>query len=303
MQRVNTWKYLAAALALSVGTTSPLMASDHNDTPLLSAVARNDAKLTDLYAFTRGQNLVMVLGIDPTIPPEATDYVFPTDVSYRINVDNDSRVRFDDAQALGEFGGSIVRPRKIREDLVFEVTFDTANTPTLAVRGVPDKRAQQIAAHTQLFAGLRDDPFIVKPRLERNVAAIVIELPLYLVSNRAYGYGHGRADVLLLWGTSALEGINSRLVELVGRAFRSTFPENDVMNTLHPSLHASQLGVVPDVMIYDLSRPAAYPNGRELGDDVATIIADPRIVAIDDPSPEANDVPFLDVFPYLAAPQ
>ena len=38
-----------------------------------------------------------------------------------------------------------------------------------------------------LFTGLRDDPFIRRPREGRNVAAVVIELPLEAVRKLASG--------------------------------------------------------------------------------------------------------------------
>ena len=300
-QFFNRLPSILMSLTVSVSAlvlTQPAQAADHSDTPLLSSIGRNDAKLTDLYAFKRGENLVMIVGVNPAIPPSASDFVFPTDVTYRINIDNDRPVRFDDQDDLKNYGGTIVRPKKIREDIAFEITFNDDNQPQLKVKGVHPRKAKRIADEAQLFTGLRDDPFIVKPRLGRNVAAIVLELPIHYVLKR-----HSYNDVLLLWATSNVEGVNAKVVDVTGRAFLSSFPENDAMNTMHPRFHQSQLGVNPDVMIYDVSKPAVYPNGRTLTDDVATIIADPRIVAIDDPSPTENDVPFLDVFPYLAAPQ
>ena len=76
------------------------------------------------------------------------------------------------------------------------------------------------------------------------------------------------------------------------------------MNTLHPRKHFQNLGVTPDVIIFNTSLPAAFPNGRELTDDVVDLVGDTRVLATDGPPfPKKNDVPFLDVFPYLAPPQ
>ena len=80
-------------------------------------------------------------------------------------------------------------------------------------------------------------------------------------------------------------------------------PEYTPLNTEHPRRHLRRLGMVPDVVIYDTSRPAAFPNGRELEDDVVDLVGNPAILANDAPFPSANDVPFLAVFPYLAPPQ
>ena len=72
------------------------------------------------------------------------------------------------------------------------------------------------------------------------------------------------------------------------------------LNVLHPADHFELLGAEPDVILFDTSQPADFPNGRELADDVI------RELGLDlpgeDPSNSENDVPFLDVFPYLAPP-
>ncbi len=51
-------------------------------------------------------------------------------------------------------------------------------------------------------------------------------------------------------------------------------------------------------MIYDVSRPAVFPNGRELTDDVVDLVGDPRVLIDNYPFPTENDVPFLTSFPY-----
>jgi hypothetical protein len=141
-----------------------------------------------------------------------------------------------------------------------------------------------------VFTGLRDDPFIITVQDGRNVAAIVLELPLAKVLATL------PQSTLLIWATSKIPDIVGPFMDLAGRALRSQFPVNDLINTLHPSEHTSKLGIPPDVIIFDTSRPAGFPNGRELTDDVADIVLDAEI-----PGPE-NDVPFLDEFPYLAPP-
>ena len=55
--------------------------------------------------------------------------------------------------------------------------------------------------------------------------------------------------------------------------------------------------------IYDTARPAAYPNGRALTDDVVDLVGDPRVLETDGPLfPTENDMSFLPNFPYLAPP-
>lgn len=268
----------------------PVRGSDHGDTPFLINEQRNDARLTDLYAFVREDNLVLIVCLDPAIPPEVTEYVFASDLTIDVFIDNDSEVTFGDPDDLATFGGTIVMPQSINGDIVFEVRFDEQGSPILDTTGLPETARQRVT----LFTGLRDDPFIRGPRLGRNVAAIVLEIPVQDVVDGQ--------DTLLIWATSLVENLEEPFQDLVGRALRSQFPENDMMNTLHPRDHFMTLDVAPDVLIFDPSRPVAFPNGRELTDDVVDLVGDDRVLGNDDPFPDENDLPFLNAFPYLALP-
>jgi hypothetical protein len=279
---------LLALLAL-VFPSAPASAADHGDTPLLQSIGRPDARITDLYAFVRGENLVVILNTNPGIPPEATDYLFPPDLKLRLHIDNHSEVDFSDPDDLDLFGGTIVDPSKINADIVFEVKFRANGTAKFQVKG-----RDGVKQDVLFFAGLRDDPFIRGPRAGRNIAAMVFEVPLVRVL--------GDSSTFLIWATSKLPDVCSPVTEHAGRALRSQFPENDSMNSLRPRQHASVLGVVPDVLIYDVALPAEYPNGRELIDDVVDLVGDDRVLSSDAPFPDENDLPFLDVFPYLSEP-
>ena len=107
---------------------------------------------------------------------------------------------------------------------------------------------------------------------------------------------------MLIWATSKVADFDGQFHDLAGRALRSMFPEMQQMNVWFPKLQQQKTGLIPDVMIYDLSKPAAFPNGRALTDDVVDIVGDSRILANDSPFPSTNDVPFLTTFPYLAPP-
>jgi len=67
-------------------------------------------------------------------------------------------------------------------------------------------------------------------------------------------------------------------------------------------------GFRPDVMIYDTSKPAVYPNGRALADDVVlsacVLGGECRVFNAEmrPMTPRSNDLPFLSAFPYLAPP-
>jgi len=263
-------------------------ASDHSDVPIISGTLRQDANLTDLHAFERNGNLVLSLCCNPTIPPSADRYLFPNDVTFEVNIDNDSAVSPNDPNRMG---GTILYPDKIQEDITFRIRFDDEGLPSLQTfaRGKPSN-----VPIVNFFAGLRDDPFIRQPRAGRNVAAIVLEVPLSAVLR-------GQSTVLI-WATSKVDDVDGVFQDMAGRALRSMFPENSNMNLMHPRHQQKLLGVPPDVMIYDTARPAAYPNGRALADDVVDLVGDLRVIASDAPFPTTNDVPFLAEFPYLAPP-
>jgi hypothetical protein len=280
----------AAVLFLLASLTSAPVLSDHSDTPLVQGVLRQDGNITDLHVFVRDGKLVLAVATNPAIPPGVSQYVFPSDLSIRIFIDNDSAVTFDDPVALATYGGTIVQPSHIQQDVTFTVTFDAQGAAYLSSSGIPGGVNNN---DIQFFAGLRDDPFIRGPRIGRNSAAIVIQLPLSAVMDGQ--------DTLLVWATTQYEGVDGA-ADLAGRSLRSMFPENAALNPTKPKHHLSQIGLEPDVIIYDTSRPAAFPNGRELADDVVDLVGDPRVLMNDQPFPSANDLPYLSTFPYLAAP-
>jgi hypothetical protein len=82
--------------------------------------------------------------------------------------------------------------------------------------------------------------------------------------------------------------------------------------TLEKSLAQAGPVVVPDTIKFDPTKPAAYPNGRKLTDQVVDItvaaaLLDLSVHPLDllaslPVNPEANDVEFKAEFPYLADP-
>jgi len=82
--------------------------------------------------------------------------------------------------------------------------------------------------------------------------------------------------------------------------------------TLDKSLAQAGPVIVPDTIKFDPSKPAAYPNGRTLTDQVVDITVAAALLDLsvhplsflaDLPlNPAANDVPFKGEFPYLADP-
>jgi hypothetical protein len=268
-------------------------ASDHSDAPLGPLGARQDANITDLHAFVVGSNLVLALSTNPAIPPSATGYIFPTDVTFEFHIDNDSAV--DAADPFGD-GGTVVSPGRISEDVTFRIRFRADGSAQIQRSGRGGSAGDP--GIVNFFAGLRDDPFIRLPRQGRNSAAIVLEVPLSSVV--------GNQSTLLIWTTAKVEEFEGPHQEIAGRSLRSMFPENACLNRVHPRQHLRQCGKRPDVVIYDTSQPAAYPNGRALTDDVVDLVCflsgDCRVLNTEPVSPTTNDVPFLATFPYLAPP-
>ncbi len=298
------------ALACLAATAGAARAADHDDTPALKAMPRHDARITDLHVFTRvhqgpGRSsrpyMVLALCTNPTIPDSAATYAFPSDLTLEIRIDRHSDVDFAvDPEATLRYGGSILDPDGIAADITFTITFDTAGMPQLLVDGL------DADVPISLFAGLRDDPFIRGPRQGRNSASVVIELPLQVV---AAGGPHAS---LLVWAMSSVPGPAGPIGDIGARAIRSQLAANLLLNDYtEPRDHYRVLGLAPDVVIFDTARPAAFPNGRDLTDDVVDLVGDPGVLATDCPvpgdpvrcNPSANNLPFLAGFPYLAPPQ
>jgi hypothetical protein len=290
--------FVLCAVAVALVPALPATAADHGDTPLLIQIGRHDARLTDLHVFTNGDNLVLSLATNPAIPVGVTSYTFPSDLTLRISVDRHSRVSFDDVDAVRLFGGTIDHPQGVRADLEFTITFDESGAPSWSARGLARRARERV----QFFAGLRDDPFINGLRNGRNVAAVVFELPLADV----FGPDDDGRSTILVWAKSDVPNVDGHDDEHAGRNLRSQVAGNEDLNGMSPSDHWMKMGVVPDVVIFDTSRPAGFPNGRLLSDDIITMLGndgDPAVFS--NPvaeAPTANDKAFLANFPYLAAP-
>jgi hypothetical protein len=282
-----------AAFIVLVFWAALAVASDHSDSPQGPSGARVDANLTDLHAFTVGQDLVLSLCTNPAIPPSATSYVFPSDVTFELRLDVTSAVSPDDPDG---YGGTILDPDHVHDDVVFRIRFRPDGSVDLRRirRGAATKDPQIV----NFFAGLRDDPFIRAPRAGRNSACIVLETPLSAVLRTQ--------STILVWATSKVDDFDGPFQDLVGEPLRAMFPEQQPMNSMPMSQQMKKMGVMPAPIIFDTSKPAAFPNGRALADDVVDLMCslagECRVLSSEDPSPTANDVPFLDTFPYLAPP-
>ena len=171
-----------------------------------------------------------------------------------------------------------------------------------------------------------DDPFIFPRFFRRNIVGIVTTIPL-----ASLGQQGGRGPILL-WATTHRLG----QIDHVGRSLRTQLPRFGYLNTKHPRDHVKAINdvhdrptvmddllatflspleahrhydSVPDVMVYDLSKPAKFPNGRALTDDVAQTLAGAGETLLVElayaeskqfPRATTNDKPFRSTFPFLA---
>jgi hypothetical protein len=271
---------------------------------------------------------------------------FDLDPKVRIFEDTNSRDALHDMgrsmQAL--YGGIITEPGNITEDalLEFELELTTegeGKVPQAVISGKPRtdhfKAAPNVVRSAaelrpgviNIQAGIFDDPFIFPRFFRRNVVGIVTAIPLSAVP-----LPNGKGPILL-WATTHK---GEKQIDHVGRSLRTQLPRFGYLNDKMPSEHVTEItrvhdrptlmedilatlispleahrhyDSVPDVMIYDLRKPAKFPNGRALRDDVPKALADAGETLLVElayteskqfPRAETNDKEFRETFPYLA---
>ncbi len=269
----------AMGLVLLLATTG-LQASDHRDAPLAKANAAAD--INDLYAFVRGQSLVVAVTVNPFLASEAR--LFDPNVRYQIHVDTDG-------DALADMNLELRFNR-------FGRVSTTGNLKSLV---------------TQLFTGRREDPFFFDLDLlsqgsigqdtfaGADVAAIVVELNLKRLTRRGTTLG--------IWASTHKQGVGT--VDRKGRPAINTLfiaaEMKDTFNKAQPVQDKGKYGqfipldiLTPDILTIDTSKPTLYPNGRGLADDVIDISLGLLGGGTDDV--DGNDAEYLTTFPYLAPP-
>jgi hypothetical protein len=248
-------------------------------------------------------------------------------------------------QAL--YGGIIMQPDAIADDAILEFELklkdkngensETEFSGDPRITGIPgpihivkpghegemqNAPADTIHIETDIF----DDPFIFPRFFRRNIVGIVTTIPLASLQQQG-----GRGPILL-WATTH----RNDQIDHVGRSLRTQLPRFGYLNTKHPRDHVKAINEVhdrptvmddllatflspleahrhydsvPDVMVYDLRKPAKFPNGRALTDDVAQTLAaagETLLVELSYaeskqfPRATTNDKPFRPTFPYLA---
>jgi hypothetical protein len=245
----------------------------------------------------------------PPIPAPTTGPEFHPDAVHRINIDTDGDAHADVAftftfseyqngrqtgTAWYATGAQAREPGPVGEVLAssIPVSFDGTARPVQA-------------GPVRLFAGLRSDPFFADAEgalhgfhwtghddfADNNVDSIALEVPSDMLG------GHG---VIGVWASISL--LHDGVLEQMDRGgnptinpfinpdgeknlYNSRQPADDVANYLGPwsqilqnaggyspeEARAAAMQVLPDILHYDRAKPASYPNGRVLTDDVYSI--------------------------------
>ena len=300
--------------------------SDHSDPLNPPEIAKNEGRLAGLFVFPDSEKsrltviLTFFAGIDrvnraAAEKGEKPKYEF-TDIDLGIYLDFDSRVSYADSSFNQLYGGKIEDPAKIKPEASIVITLnDDGSLKTKTAEGFTGEKEK-----INLVVGLFDDPFILTSFAGRNVMALVADIPLNCLP--------GRETPILVWGQSHFGKPNHKhQIDLVGRAVRTMLPRFNKLNLLPPRLHVELMkksmaknsdlpdeeklqenDLAPDVLILDLRKPAAFPNGRALEDDVVLKVhklGDSKLYNYskrDGPRATANDKAFRSAFPYLAEP-
>ena len=299
--------------------------ADHLEAPFLRQPGMGGRDINDVYAFqspTNPDNSVLVLTVNP-FAGDLSSTVFDTDVDYQIQIDTDSDAVADITysttfRSIGNASKQRVRTERNGVMVANGFTEDDVNIRPSRGGGT-------------IRAGLFDDPFFFDLAgfqdglnftgddsfAGANVSAIVLEVPSTELGGNNLG----------IWGRTLVDGeqvdrmgrpaINTVLVPS-GRKdeFNLANPVNDLtdfgddfftsISGLSNADNANALTPVllPDLLTFDPTSSNGFLNGRRLQDDV--IDASLGLLTAGGVTSDgvlANDVPFQNVFPYLAPAQ
>jgi Domain of unknown function (DUF4331) len=299
----------------------------------------DDARLdlTDLFLFASPENAgktVLIFDVNPFM----TGADFHPDGVYRMNIDNDGDTQADVAFTFvftesndGAQAGT-----------VYYATGSQARDPEpvgeVLIEGMPvgfDETAEIVqAGECRLFIGVRSDPFFADGEgafhdfhftgddtfAGKNILSMALEVP-----NEMLGSG----PEIGVWCTSSVRrdgelvqvdrygnpSFNPFFVDELKNQFNAGHPADDVATFLEPwskllesrgypsgVARETALTALPDVMHYNRTRPAHYPNGRVPTDDVYDIrMAFLTYGRVTSDGVEPHD-DYLQEFPFLGVP-
>jgi hypothetical protein len=244
----------------------------------------------------------------PPIPAPVTGPEFYPGAVYRINIDNDGDNHADVAftfvfsdyengrqtgTAWYATGVQARQPEPVGEILASDIPVSFDGT------------AQSVEANgIRIFTGLRSDPFFADVEgalhgfawtghddfAENNVDSIVLEVPSDMLGAGVVGVWASisrREDGILMQMDRGGNPTINPFINPDGEKnlFNSRQPADDVANYLGPwstilqnaggyspeAANAAALQVLPDILHYDRTRAATYPNGRVMTDDVYSL--------------------------------
>ena len=306
-----------------------------------STVPDPQVDITDLYVFQKSGDpakSILILNVNPFAPTRAT--TFDSEASYEIKIDTNADAQAEVAFHILFSPPSGLQQTARVYRASGEAAQSTGAVGDVIIHNAPVAFDSQVqittAGEYRLYAGLRSDPWFADVEgvfnnyqftgqdtfAGKNVFGIVLEVP-----NQALGPG----AQIGVWARTVAQVHSERVqVDQVGRplitavfnptaedqlAFIRTPPTQQrslflsrFVTTLqaagYPEAEATQLALqlLPDILPYDYSRMAGYPNGRTLTDDLLdmtlTLITNGRVTS-DLVGPHTD---LLSDFPYLGSP-
>jgi len=244
----------------------------------------------------------------PPIPAPVTGPEFYPGAVYRINIDTDGDNQADVAFTFtfSEYeDGRQVGTARYATGAQARLLEPAGEVIAAEIPVSFDGTAQPVqAGRIRLFAGLRSDPFFADVEgalhgfawtghddfADNNVDSIVLEVPDDMLGDGPIGVwasisrrSNGVLEQMDRGGNPTINPFINPDGEK--NLFNSRQPADDVANYLGPwsvilqnaggySLEAAKaaaLQVLPDILHYDRTKPATYPNGRVFTDDVYSI--------------------------------
>src|SRR5262245_18626151 len=159
-------KVLFLGLAL-LFLPSAFQSSDHADPVNLEVL---ESGITDLFAFPDGDQMIVILNTRRALTTPPPYQLEPFE--FAIYMDLHSKVTVDNAEERARYGGSIVKPEDIKEDVTIKIRLkNDATLNTVKYEGLEN------TGGIKLFTGVRDDPFIFPRFFKRNTIAMVLSIP------------------------------------------------------------------------------------------------------------------------------
>jgi hypothetical protein len=304
----------------------------HNDAPNLDP--RTD--ITDLYVFQKPGDIsksILILNVNPEAPTHAN--CFDPQASYElkidINEDFEADVAFHILFSTLDEGQQITTVYRA----IGEAARGAGPVGEAIIQLAPVSLGWEAlitaSGDYRFFAGLRSEPFFADPEGfvnnmqwtgrdywgGKNVFGIVLEVPTSALGS------HPRIGV---WGRTMVRVHGTFIsVNQMGRPGTNVFRQGADTNTIPPAqqrehftsqyvamfqtfgyseAEADNLALqwLPDILPYDYTSPAGYPNGRQLADDIVDNLVEIMTqgkMKDDLVTPHTN---YLVEFPYLGVP-